>query len=238
MPKPSGAVLEMRAAGLKADDVDILADLSFALNGGEWTFLLGPPAAGKTTLLRLAAGEIAPTAGAVERLGAGAFVFHAMPLDDQKSSRAIVAGAAGADDDTRANDLLAALGLDAYLNHEPFRLSRGHRMRLAIAQALAARPALLCLDDPFAPLDRNAQARAATVLRRAADQGLAIFMISNDPLDALRYADRIALLSAGPGARVVRLFGHTPTPDLSDARLAETQLFRELEAAMESKAAE
>lgn len=208
----------------------ILRDISFALAPGEWTFLLGPPGAGKTTLLRLAAGEVAPTSGTIERAGAGLFVHHSMPLDDTKFSRDIVAEAmSGPNALARAENLLSDLGLETYLSHEPFRLSRGHRARLAIARGIAAKPALLCLDDPFSPMDRRAKALTANALNRAADEdGLAIFMASNNPLDVLRYADRIAILSVGPAATIIQTIAHEPTPEANDDELSASDLHARL----------
>ena len=208
----------------------ILRDISFALAPGEWTFLLGPPGAGKTTLLRLAAGEIAPTSGSIARAGAGIFVHHAMPLDDTKFARDLVAEAmSGPNALARAENLLSDLGLETYLGHEPFRLSRGHRARLAIARGIAARPAMLCLDDPFSPMDRRAKALTANALNRAADEdGLAIFMASNNPLDVLRYADRIAILSVGPAATIIQTIAHEPTPEANDDELSASDLHARL----------
>lgn len=221
-----------RTAGLAISGHVILRDLDFDLAPGAWTFLFSPPGAGKTTLLRLAAGEIAPTSGDIQRAGAGLFAHHSMPLDDTKFSRDIVAEAMSRPDARqRAEALLTDLGLDAYLGHEPFRLSRGHRARLAIARGIAARPALLCLDDPFSPMDRRAKALTANALNRAADEdGLAILMASNDPLDALRYADRIMIMimSAGPGATVAEQIPHEPMPEASDEDLAAIDLHAKL----------
>ncbi|MCC0005624.1 MAG: ATP-binding cassette domain-containing protein [Methylobacteriaceae bacterium] len=129
----------------------------------------------------------------------------------------------------RAENLLSDLGLETYLGHEPFRLSRGHRARLAIARGIAAKPALLCLDDPFSPMDRRAKALTANALARAADEdGLAIFMASNNPLDVLRYADRIAILSAGPAATIIQTIAHEPTPEANDDELSASDLHARL----------
>ncbi|MCC2103961.1 MAG: ATP-binding cassette domain-containing protein, partial [Hyphomicrobiales bacterium] len=120
---------------------------------------------------RLAAGEIEPTSGTIARAGPGFFAHHSMPLDDTKFSRDIVAEAiTGASANARAERLLTELGLETYLGHEPFRLSRGHRARLAVALGLAAKPALLCLDDPFSPMDRRAKTLTANALASAADE--------------------------------------------------------------------
>jgi len=222
--------LAFQSAGLALSGHRILRDLDIALVSGEWTFLLSPPGAGKTMLLRLAAGEIAPTSGKVERAGAACFAHHSMPLDDTKFARDLVAEAmAGPDAISHAERLLCDLGLDAYLGHEPFRLSRGHRARLAIAIGLAARPALLCLDDPFSPMDRRAKMLTANALERAADEdGLAILMACNNPLDTLRYADRILIMSSGPAATIAEQIPHEPMPEASDDELAAMELHAHL----------
>lgn len=232
---PPPLALRASHAAFRIGETPILADLDFDLRQGEWTFLIAPPGAGKTTLLRLVAGEIAPTSGKIERAGAAALVLHDTRLDDTKSARSIVAEAMIAEPDAanRADALLCDLGLDAYLNHEPFRLSRGHYKRLAIARALAARPALFCLDDPFSPMDRRARLLTANALARAADEsGLAILMASNDPFDALRYGDRIVALTPAPDAQVEFIEEREPTPDATEEQLTKTPLFDRLQAVL------
>lgn len=227
--------LVFRSASLDLSGRPILRDLDIALAPGEWVFLFSPPGAGKTSLLRLAAGEIAPASGAIQRSGPGHFAHHSMPLDDTKFSRDIVAEMmTGPDAHAHADNLLCDLGLDAYLGHEPFRLSRGHRARLAIARGIAAKPALLCLDDPFSPMDRRAKMLTANALNRTADEdGLAILMACNAPLDALRYADRILIMSAGPGATIAEEIAQKPAPDASDDELTDPELHARLWRALE-----
>ncbi len=224
---------EARAASVELNGATILCDLSFSLAPGEWTFVYGPPGAGKTTLLRLVAGALAPSSGAVERAGKAALILHDHPMDDQALALDIVAGAfGGADGRERAAALMEDLGLEAYFNHEPFRLSRGHRKRLAIAEAIASGATLICLDDPFSPLDRAARARTADVLRDVAEAGVAILMSSNDPFDGLRHADRVMLMSAGPAAWVAATHANEPAPEASVEVLAERPLHTQIEATL------
>lgn len=154
-------------------------------------------------------------------------------MDDAAKALDIVARAfGGSDAHGRAQALMEDLGLEAYLNHEPFRLSRGFRKRLAVAEAIASGASLICLDDPFSPLDRVARARTADVLRAAAEAGAAILMSSNDASDGLRFGDRVLLLSAGPGARIVESCENAPCPDAAPEELAALPLRARIEAAL------
>jgi ABC-type nitrate/sulfonate/bicarbonate transport system ATPase subunit len=230
----SPPVLKVSGAAFGVGAATILARLDFEIASGEWTFVIGPAGSGRTTLLRLVAGELAPAEGTIERGGAARLVLHQAPLDDTKTALYIVAAAMqGPDANSRAKNLLEDLGLEAYLGHEPFRLSRGHRRRLEIACALASNPAVLCLDDPFSPLDQAARRRTAAVLRKATqEQGLAIVMVGNDPLDALRHADRIIVLSPGPAARIVAIHPNAPRPEAAPEELISDPIFEKLELAL------
>lgn len=229
---PVAPVLTVCDVAFEQDERLILRDIGFALTPGEWTMAMGPPGAGKTTLLRLVANACAPTHGAVMRAGAVAFAPNAATLDRDKTARDLVADAMGGATE-QAAALLEDLGLGAYLAHEPFRLSRGCARRLEIAVALGAGPAVLCLDDPFSPLDRAARAATASVLRRAARaRGLAVLMVCNDPADALRHADQIVALTPGPGATVAGLYRNAPRPGASDAALKRAPLYTTLENAL------
>ncbi len=232
MTKPE--VFHAANASIEIAGATILRGISLALHAGEWAFLYGPPGAGKTTLLRLASGALQQSSGAIERAGRAALILHDHPMDDRSRALDIVAKAfgSGAGARDRAQALIEDLGLDAYFNHEPFRLSRGFRKRLAIAEAIASGASLICLDDPFSPLDRAARAMTADVLRAAAEAGAAILMSSNDASDGLRYADRIILLSAGPGARIVENCENTPRPDAAPEEIAADPLCDRIEAAL------
>ncbi len=211
----------------------VLRDIDLSVRAGAWTFVYGPPGAGKTSLLKLAAGILEPSAGTVARDGAARLVLQDDGLDETVAARVLVAAAMPAPDDAAACALLVDLGLDAYLDHTPFQLSRGHRKRLALACALAAEPALVALDDPFGPLDRRARRLTAGVLRRAADaRGQAILMTSNDPADGVALADRIVVLTAGPAARIAAVHPNAPAQSASPDDIAATPLYAALERAM------
>ncbi len=85
-------------------------------------------------------------------------------------------------------------------------------------------PGEILREDYLVPLGLSANA-----LARAADEdGLAILMASNDPLDALRHADNILVMSPGPGATIAETIAHDPAPDASDDELAASELHARL----------
>lgn len=187
-------------------------DLTWSLPEG-LTALVGRNGIGKTTLIRLALGELAPTGGSLVSpasleyvpqdvtLAHGATVAQALGIADRiRALRAIEAGSADpahhdalADDWTveeRALATLAGLGLDLDLDLPVERTSGGEAVMLAVGAALLARPGLLVLDEPTNNLDQGARARLAEQL--VARQG-ATLVVSHDRA-LLERVDRIAEL--------------------------------------------
>ncbi len=184
--------------------------------------LLGPSGCGKTSLLRLAAGAEMPDRGRVlidgrevagpsafvppERRGVGlvfqdyALFPHMTVLDNVMFGLQRLKRAEAADEARRA---LARVDLAGHEGAYPHELSGGQQQRVALARALAPRPGILLLDEPFSGLDRRLrdQVRADTleVLR---DVRATAIMVTHDPEEAMRLADRIALLRSGQVVQV------------------------------------
>jgi iron(III) transport system ATP-binding protein len=174
--------------------------------------LLGPSGSGKSTLLRLIAGIERPSSGRIvidgrEVAGPGTFVepeqrhvgmvFQDYALFPHLTVAQNVAFGVGADD-ARVAQLLARLGLAELAASYPHALSGGERQRTALARALAPQPRLLLMDEPFSSLDSRLrdEVRQHTLafLREAA---ITTVFVTHDPDEALRSADRIALLDRG-----------------------------------------
>jgi len=146
-----------------AGGTEALAGLDLAVAPGELLALLGPSGCGKSTALRLMAGLAEPTAGSVERRlpasHAVGFVFQEptlMPWATVERNVALpleLLGLPRAEIRRRVEERLAGLGLGGFARAYPRELSGGMKMRVSIARALAARPRLLLLDEPFAALD-------------------------------------------------------------------------------------
>lgn len=169
---------------------EVWGDVSFALEAGSIAFLTGPNGAGKSTLLRCVAGWDAPAAGAVELAGRP---FRPERLDQRRTVSFVPDVPAFYDDltagehldfvlkanrlpagDARAAGLVEALGLERHRGQCPSAYSRGMRQKLALVLALAVRPRLLLLDEPYGPLDPGASLVLSGLLGEARAGGTAI----------------------------------------------------------------
>lgn len=210
----------LEAARLRFRGAGGLDGLSLTLEPGGVTALMGPNGAGKSLTLRLIAGLIAPQSGRLGWAGAGkpprgaiGLVFQRPVLLRRSAGANLLhalglAGMARAERAAARDALLARCGL-AHCAARPARaLSGGEQQRLAFARALAFRPRLLLLDEPTASLDPAETARLEALIAEAAREGVTALLVTHDPAQARRLADRILFLhrgklaEAGPAARL------------------------------------
>ena len=182
---------------------------------GEVVCLLGPSGCGKTTALRLAAGLEAADSGRIvvgdrvvdgdgvafvppERRRVG-LVFQDYALFPHLTVlENVMFGAGQGDGERGALDLLGRVGMADYAAGYPNTLSGGEQQRVALARALAPRPVVMLMDEPFSGLDfrlRDRVGEASLSLLR--DIGTATLMVTHDSEEAMRLADRIALMRDG-----------------------------------------
>jgi NitT/TauT family transport system ATP-binding protein len=198
--------------------VTALDGLSLEVARGEIVAVLGPNGSGKSTLLRVVDGLLAPDAGQVEVEGrrvhgpdpAVGFVFQEPRLLPWRSALDNVAyplELSGTGRDARrarALDLLRLVGVAGSAEARPHELSGGMRQRVAIARSLALEPSILLLDEPFSALDALTRERFnLEVLRLWERTRMTIVLVTHSIHEALFVADRVVVLSPGPG-RVVR----------------------------------
>ncbi len=189
----SGITVRYRGAAL-------FDGLDFAASGAGLTALLGTSGVGKSTLLRIAAGLVAPQTGRVE----AAAPISLMAQDDALAPWAdavanVTLGAClrgEAADPARARRLLNAVGLGD-LPGLPATWSGGMRKRVALARLLYEDRPIALLDEPFSALDALTRADIHALAARLLEGRLAL-LVTHDPLEALALADRIVVLSGAP----------------------------------------
>lgn len=185
---------------------EVLFRGEIALSPG-WTCLMGPSGAGKTTLLRLLAGlpVAAELEGRVLRPGRVGWVAQDDLLQPRQSVGANVALlerlAGRAVDPARVERLLAQVGLAGFAARRPVTLSGGQRQRVALARMLMQQAEVVAMDEPFSALD-PATRRQMQDLARGVLRGRTVLMVTHDPTEALRMADRVLVLAGGTLAEV------------------------------------
>ena len=197
----------------------ILDDLSFSLAEGQIAALLGPSGCGKTTLLRSIAGLVQPTHGTV-RFGNQLVSLSSLVLPSHKRKLGYVPQegalfphlnvaeniAFGLDRSTFTKDkirqitkeMLGLIELQGFENRMPSQLSGGQQTRVALARALAVKPALVLLDEPFSALDAELRADLRTdVIDLLRAQNTTAILVTHDREEALVSADVVALMREG-----------------------------------------
>jgi iron(III) transport system ATP-binding protein len=186
----------------------ILDDLSFSLAEGQIAALLGPSGCGKTTLLRSIAGLVQPTHGTV-RFGNQLVSLSSLVLPSHKRKLGYVPAeniAFGLDRSTFTKDkirqitkeMLGLIELQGFENRMPSQLSGGQQTRVALARALAVKPALVLLDEPFSALDAELRADLRSdVIDLLRAQNTTAILVTHDREEALVSADVVALMREG-----------------------------------------
>lgn len=196
-------------------DFVALDDVNLDIPSGRLTALLGPSGGGKSTLLRIIAGLDQPDSGTVTIDGRDAtdtaaqhrnvgFVFQhyaafkhlsvrrniAFGLEIRKRPKAEIA--------TQVEELLELVHLSGFGDRLPSQLSGGQRQRMALARALAIKPKVLLLDEPFGALDANVRRELRDWLRRLHDEvPVTTVFVTHDQDEALEVADEIVVINHG-----------------------------------------
>ena len=211
--------LEVQDIHKSIGDTDILKGVSLSVGAGEFVALLGPSGSGKTTLLNIIAGLAHADQGRllmdgqdITTLPAGkrhfgmvfqnyALFRHMTVAQNIGFGLKVMHGAArpsAKEIATRVGELLEMVELPDLADRYPAQLSGGQRQRVAMARALAIRPRLLLMDEPFSALDtqvRHSLRDSVRELQRKA--GVAAIMVTHDRGEAWALADRIAVMDHG-----------------------------------------
>ncbi len=216
----------LAASGLEKrfGDVTAVTDVSFTLEAGETLALIGPSGCGKTTLLKLLNRLIEPDGGQVRlggleahELGAhewrrrigyviqSAGLFPHMTIAENVAVTPRLLDWEDVRIDRRVSHLLALVGLpvEEYGPRRPGELSGGQAQRVGLARALAGEPEIVLMDEPFSALDPLTKDQLIEdVSQLRAQLGFAAVMVTHDFSEALRFADRIAVMESGQIAQV------------------------------------
>jgi len=221
MEQSRPSIVDIQGLGFAYGEAVILHDLTMAVGPREVFAIVGPNAAGKTTLLRCVERVLAPRTGTIRIDGYDLKSLSARDVSKRAASvpqshapafpytvRDIVLmgrnpylGAAsqpGPHDVEMAREAMDALGMRAIAARPYTQLSGGQLQLVLIARALAQEAQVLLLDEPTAHLDfRNRHLVLGRIRDLAVRRGLTVIMTVHDPNDAMQYADRVGLVSDG-----------------------------------------
>lgn len=198
---------------------NILADINFRINPGEFVFVSGPSGAGKSTLLKLIGGLEPPSRGAVHvnghridkmpararpylRRAVGVILQDTHLLYDRNAIQNVLLPLSVMGLDSRralprARAAMEKVGLADKYELNPIEMSGGEQQRLAIARAIVNRPAILIADEPTANLDDDSGRRIMSVFRDFNQVGVTTLIASHDHRLMANYATRTLRIAAG-----------------------------------------
>jgi sulfate transport system ATP-binding protein len=207
--------IEIRNVTKRFGAFTALDDVSLEIPEGSLTALLGPSGSGKSTLLRIVAGLERPDSGEVRLAGEDAtqlapqrrnvgFVFQHyaafkhMTVRDNVAFALTIRKRPKQEIRERVDELLELVQLQDFADRYPAKLSGGQRQRMALARALAAKPGVLLLDEPFGALDARVRAELRDWLRRLHEEvHVTTVFVTHDQEEAMEVADRVAVLDHG-----------------------------------------
>ena len=206
-------VSKVWAEGTKRAHV-ALRDVDLDVTPGEFVVLLGPSGCGKSTLLYLIAGLERESGGEVWSFGDRVVgpsperslifqetsLFPWLTVGQNASFGLSIRGESAGARRTAAREVLARVGLTEAIDKRPDELSGGMRQRVAVARALAMRPKVLLMDEPFAALDVQTRAKMQDFLLDVwRDSGASVLFVTHHIDEAVALADRVVVFTSRPG---------------------------------------
>src|SRR2546423_1425036 len=215
----AGPAIELRGvtkrfATPKGGIYTALRDLTMEVAPGEFCAVVGPTGCGKSTTLALisglelaSAGEVLVEGSRVKGISDGiGYVFQTDAVFPWKTVLENVAagpryhGESGSDARARARNWIARVGLAGFEDRYPHQLSGGMRKRVGLAQSLINGPRILLMDEPFSALDVQTRTLMEDeLLALWASTSASVVFVTHDLEEAIALADRVVLLTAGPG---------------------------------------
>lgn len=225
-----------------SSEVVALKDVTLEMKRGEFLTIVGPSGCGKSTLLaavagltKLSSGEITVAGVSIDGPGPdrGVVFQHASLLPWRTVTGNIAYGMEmqrapkREERNSRVEWALDLVGLQDARNRYPNELSGGMQQRVNLARALATKPDLLLMDEPFGALDAMTKARLQLEVGRiSAETGVTVLFVTHDIDEALMLADKVVVMSRGPG-RIMNVF-EVPGNRPRTADFAESGVFASL----------
>ena len=195
-----------------AEKLNVLKDVDFTVNKGEFTAILGPSGSGKSTLMNII--------GCMDTLDSGSYSLNNIPIHTTKEKELVrirnkeigfifqnyhliptynvmqniimpllMRGQDRKSAERDCREVIEMLGLADRLRHKPSELSGGQRQRVAIARALCSKPTLLLADEPTGALDQQSGAEVLRLFKKLHEMGNTIVMITHD-MNVAKWAER------------------------------------------------
>ena len=226
------AAIELRKVTKKFVTADggtftALQDISLTVEDGQFCAVVGPTGCGKSTTLTLISGLESTSAGEafvdgkpVLGIDTGTgFVFQQDAIFpwksvlDNVSAGPLFRGMGKTSAREQARDWIRRVGLNGFEDRYPHQLSGGMRKRVALAQTLINRPRVLLMDEPFGALDVQTRSIMSTELLNLWDQTRpAVVFVTHDLEEAIALADKVIVLTAGPGTVKAEFHIDLPRP--------------------------
>jgi NitT/TauT family transport system ATP-binding protein len=233
-PNNGSPIAEARGVSVSFGDRLVLKDISLAVQPGQVLAILGPSGCGKSTLLRALIGLLPPTEGQVLAHGQAMQGVHPgvslvfqnfalLPWLTVQENISVALNGLGLSEEIgrkRVASCIDVVGLEGFEEAYPKELSGGMKQRVGIARALARRPELLCLDEPFSALDvLTAESLRSEVYRLWSGGGSklpfslkSVIIITHMIEEAVFLADRIVVMGARPGRIRQTILNDVPHP--------------------------
>ncbi|ADU26716.1 ABC transporter ATP-binding protein [Ethanoligenens harbinense] len=227
--------VSMTYTGKNGEPISALQNINLDIREGEFISLLGPSGCGKTTLLRLVADLLQPTTGNISIRGQSpreirlqqkfGIVFQNPVLYDWRTVRRNIClpmeimKIPRKERTARINDVLELVGLQNFGYKYPFELSGGMQQRVGIARALALKPEILLMDEPFSALDEFTREKLnEDLLNIWSKNKKTIIFVTHNIAESVFLSDRVVVLSPHPGRLSAIVDIDLPRPRTSELR--------------------